>query len=62
MAANITLNLGFERGFGGKQIKRKLKVIGANLRDYANGSDTTNTFRQVVNCCDFKIDDNQFIS
>lgn len=49
MAVNITLNLGFERKFGGKQIKSQFGDLGAKLKDYTNGSDTTNNSRQVVN-------------
>ena len=52
MAVNTTLNLGFERKFGGKQIKSQFGDFGAKLRDYTNGSDPTNNFRQVVNYCD----------
>ena len=54
MAVNITLNLGFEREFGEKQIKSQFGDLGAKLKDYTNGSDSTNNFTQVVNCCDSK--------
>ena len=54
MSSQHNSKLGFEREIGGNTIKSQFGDFGAKSRDYDIGSDTTNTYRQVVNCCDSK--------